>query len=70
MSDKYWEKNYSVIFGKGYRPTNELFIEKKSESDWSHITMMTNSSKNGTITIRSKEMAEQLHFMLGQMLDK
>jgi hypothetical protein len=32
--------------------------------------MITNDEINGDIAIKSQAMAEQLHFMLGQMLGK
>jgi hypothetical protein len=47
-----------------------LSVRKGSGSDWVYICMKTNGQPNGAITIRSLEMAEGLHFMLGQMLGR
>ncbi len=64
MSD-YYKKNYAM----NVQETNdELQVDKISGTDWCDVTMTTNGNENGKITIRSKVMAEQLHFMLGQML--
>lgn len=49
---------------------DELTVDKMGDSDYCEISMVTNGFGNGQVTIRSKEMAEQLHFMLGQMLGK
>lgn len=47
---------------------DKLTVSKGSGSDWVMVMMTTNNEQNGHVTIRSKAMAEQLHFMLGQML--
>ena len=66
MSD-FHKKHYSMEI----KESNDLIhIDKMSGTDWSTIEMVTNDKSNGYITIRSKNMAEHLHFMLGQMLDK
>lgn len=65
MPDSYWKKNYGSSVSSG---CDELHVRKSSGGDWSHINMLTNDQPNGDITIRSKEHAEQLHFLLGQML--
>lgn len=65
MQNGYWRKNYTMTA----QETNDaLILTKSSGSDWCHLTMRTNDLDNGSITIRSQAMAEQLHFMLGQML--
>jgi hypothetical protein len=63
----YWSKcfNATVSFGN-----DDIEVNKNSGGDWSSITMCTNGNPNGDITIRSREHAEQLHFLLGQMLGK
>lgn len=45
-----------------------VHVEKDIGSAWCKLRMVTNCAENGDITIRSKDMAMQLHFMLGQML--
>lgn len=65
MRNDYWLKSYMMTV----QETNDaLSLDKSTGSDWCHMTMRTNNSDNGSITIRSQAMAEQLHFMLGQML--
>ncbi len=63
MND-YYKKSYGMSVSDGC----DTLTVRKSNGDWSHIEMDTNGSDNGKITIRSKAMAEQLQFMLGQML--
>jgi|GEM_PF-3954072 len=67
MISEFWNKHYVM---KAQQSNDQLEVRKSSGSDWSQISNVTNGTKNGEITIRSKEMAEQLHFMLGQMLGK
>lgn len=65
MQNIYWCKNYAMMA----QETNDaLTLSKDSGTDWCRVTMRTNDIDSGSITIRSKAMAEQLHFMLGQML--
>lgn len=64
MTD-YWEKHYDICVQKD---NDKLFLSKSHGTDWCHVTMLTNGNDNGTIELRSKEHAEALHFMLGQML--
>jgi hypothetical protein len=45
-----------------------LTLSKSGGTDWAILQMITNRYENGTITLRSKEIAVQLHCMLGQML--
>lgn len=59
--------------GKHFIMTAEQFpdrltVKKNSPSDWSSVEMQVHDLVPVKITLRSKEMAEQLHFMLGQML--
>lgn len=62
-------------FARQYRMTvkdaDELTLDKSRASDWASLTMHINDGVPDTqITLRSKEIAEGLHFMLGQMLGK
>lgn len=63
---RYEERHYKMSVRES---NDELFVEKTVYSDWCHITMIINGVEGPTITIRSQVMAEQLHFMLGQMLN-
>ena len=65
MQNSYWRKNYTMTVQEA---SDALNLSKLSDSDWCSLTMRTNDFDNGSITIRSQAMAEQLHFMLGQML--
>lgn len=62
----YWNRIYAM---SAQETNDRLRVRKDSGTDWCEVQMTTNNSPNGSIQIRSKEMAEQLHFMLGQMLD-
>jgi hypothetical protein len=50
--------------------SDELTVEKSGGHDWSEVRMETNGAKNGEITLRSRNHAESLHFMLTQLLSK
>jgi len=67
MGDAYWSKVYQTEVTTS---NDSLRLDKSAGSDWSHLNMITNGSLNGSITIRSKQQAEQLYFSLGQLLDK
>lgn len=61
----YWNRRYTM----GARESSdELRVEKRAGTDWCDLSMQINGEYNGRITIRSREMAEELHFMLGRML--
>lgn len=62
---EYWDKSYNM---KVEHQSDSLVIKKMSGSDWSQITLFIHKEEQAKITIRSKEMAEHLHFMLGKML--
>ncbi len=64
---KYERRKYSM---SAKETNDEIHVGKHNDSDWCSILMTTNDENNGEITIRSEIMAEQLHFMLGQMLGK
>ncbi len=66
IANNYWKKNYrcSILDGN-----DNLSLKKSDGSEWADIEMETNGFDNGKITIRSKEAAEHLKFMLNQMLD-
>ncbi|MDH5798909.1 MAG: hypothetical protein OEZ19_10110 [Paracoccaceae bacterium] len=66
LSD-YEKKHYRMSATHG---VDTLTVEKDSRSDWATIRKTIHDDSFGEIEIRSKEMAEQLHFMLGQMLEK
>jgi hypothetical protein len=63
--DDYWRKNYKQQVSGG---VDALTLEKLDGSDWCHLRMLTNDEQHGEICLRSREMAEHLHFMLGQLL--
>ena len=65
MSDTYYDKSYSRSTTEG---ADSLHVRKRRGTDWLDIEMITNGTGNGSICIRSKDMAEHLHFMLGQLL--
>ena len=65
MAD-YEKRHYKVSVKES---NDELVVEKCAHSDWFRITMIKNGIEGRPITIRSQVMAEQLHFMLGQMLN-
>jgi len=66
MTDNYEQKHYAVSVVNG---CDTLSAEKMKGSDWCELSMVTSGSHNGSITIRSKEQAEHLHFMIGKMLE-
>ena len=61
----YEQKHYAITMEE--KP-DRLSVEKAIGSNWCVISIETNSMDNGSITIRSRAMAEALHFMLDQML--
>lgn len=63
----YEDETYCIKVDDG---CDALSVQKSSGSDWCHIKMVTNERDNGEIVIRSKDMIEQLWFMLSQMLGK
>ena len=65
----------SNYFNKYYRQSStdknsELRVTKSSDSEWVGIGMVVNGSADASITIKSKEQLEALHFMLGQLLSE
>lgn len=66
MPSKYWSKDYCMTVSES--GCDMLSVNKNGGTDWSTLKMMTNERSNGLITLRSREIAEQLHFSLGQML--
>lgn len=65
--DEYKIKHYSVSVEER---NDKMRLTKGMNSDYCEINMKTNDINEGGLVIRSKNMAEQLHFMLGQMLEK
>lgn len=62
----YYNRSYSVTVSES---VDNLELHKSTGSDWCEIRAFINDDLKGSIELRSKEMAEHLHFMLGQMLD-
>lgn len=48
---------------------DELTVEKSRGGDWTTIFMRVNGEVT-SINLRGKQITEQLHFMLGQLLDE
>jgi len=68
MNDKeYLEKFYDC---KATICDDSIKIRKMMHLSDFRITAKINNEEVGSITIRSKEQAEQLHFMLGQLLER
>lgn len=68
MNDKeYLEKFYDC---KATICDDSIKIRKMMHLNDFRIIAKINNEEVGSITIRSKEQAEQLHFMLGQLLEK
>jgi len=65
MKDLFWRKNYvqEVV-----NDVDRLHVIKPSGSDWTQISMTVNDQPAKSITIRSRQQAEQLYFMLKQLL--
>lgn len=62
---EYLKSSYrNTVISKG----DSIHLEKSSNSDWLHIKMTVDDDILGSITIRSKQQAEHLRFMLGQIL--
>jgi hypothetical protein len=49
--------------------SDEITIDKESSSDWTWFFMKTNEEPNGQIIIRSKSQLENLHHLIGQLLE-
>lgn len=68
MNDKeYLEKFYDC---KSTCCDDSIKIRKMMHLNYFGISTKINDEEVGSITIRSKQQAEQLHFMLGQLLEK
>jgi len=61
----YWGKSYNASLKRG---VDTVHVIKASGVDRSMIRMQLHDKIDGTIQLRSQEHAEQLHFLLGQML--
>lgn len=66
-SKEYLEKFYDC---KTIHCDDAIKIRKMMHLNDFRITAKINNEETGSIVIRSKEQAEQLHFMLGQLLEK
>ena len=63
---KAWlDAHYEMTIRHG---TDALRVAKGGGSGWVSLNMTVNGTDAHCITIRSREHAEALHFMLGQML--
>ena len=65
MSIKFRDRPYEVVVKV---KNDTLTLSKALASDWISIELETNGNSNGEITLRGKEMAEHLRFMLGRIL--
>lgn len=65
MASEFWKKSFNMKFQES---NEQLVVSKDSNSDWSYINRTTNDCSNGEIVIKSRAMAEQLHFTLGLLL--
>jgi hypothetical protein len=65
--DEYWKRRYHMEAIEG---VDALNVDKSPGTDWCWVRMTVADNEPIGINLRSKEMAEQLHFMLGQMLGK
>lgn len=65
MDETYLKKTYSR---QVVEDSDALTVNKHAGSDWAFLKMEINGRMSGEICLRSREMAEHLHFMLGQLL--
>ncbi len=64
----YWNKSYEATVTDG--GVDVLTVKKHSGCDQASITMVINKDvKRIEIDIRSKDQMEQLHFLLGQLIN-
>ena len=63
----FWNKSYTLsIMGS----LDEIVVDKNPNTDWSEVKMFIHGEVKASIVLRSQEIAEGLHFLLGQMLGK
>ena len=62
---RYFQKYFKMSFGEGQ---DNICLAKKDRQEWCTVEKTTGSLDDGKIEIRGMLMAEQLYFMLGQML--
>lgn len=65
---EYLQSSYSSTINKG--SDVKLTVEKFCGSDWARLRGESGGSLTGNIIIKSKQEAELLHFMLGQLIGK
>lgn len=63
--NKYHNKHYMCSCLSG---CDNLSVKKTTSGEWVDIEMVINGFDGGRIQLRSREAAEQLRFMLGQLL--
>ena len=64
---KHWDAHYTASIING---NDKLTVHKQMGCSWADITMKTNYGETCEIALRNRDQAEQLHFMLGQLLEK
>ncbi len=64
---KHWYADYTASITNG---DDKLTVNKARGCSWADIIMETDSLEAGGIMLRNREQAEQLHFMLGQLLER
>ncbi len=65
--NKYYDKHYHMA---AESESDKIILKKCGRSDWCEVIMEINGDQKCSMDIRSREMAEQLHFMLGQILSQ
>jgi len=63
--DDYYDKDYAAHSGNG---NNQLRVSKNHKSDCSTIEMRINGTTDSKITLKDKDRAEALYWMLANML--
>jgi len=53
-----------------HESVDEICVQKDKKSNLCCVVLEVRGDSDSEITLCSKEMAEQLHFMLGQLLEK
>lgn len=67
MSERKWtRKHFKVRVGNDL---DQLRVEKLSGSDWIQVKLETHGRMRGDVELRGREIAQQLHFVLGQLLE-
>lgn len=67
VMSEYRDKYYRMNVDNG---GDQVEVHKSWNSEYVEIRLTINGLIKADMTLRSKEMVEQLHFMLGQVLNK